>query len=64
MWVKLRTHRKIARKQYLQVAQKKNKSRKAIRRSVRQQLQYLRRDISILHKLLDAYYSLPFNRRQ
>jgi hypothetical protein len=39
------TYRKVARKRYLQTAQKKNKSKKAIRRAVRGQLGYLGRNI-------------------
>jgi len=52
---KPRTYREIARKKYLQTAQKKNKSRKIIRKANRIQLNYVRRDISIVHKLLDAF---------
>lgn len=53
--VKPRTYRKIARKKYLQTAQKKNKSRKVIRKANRCQLNFLKRDISIVNKLLDTY---------
>jgi hypothetical protein len=52
---KPRTYRKIARKQYLNIAQKKNKSKKAKRKGVRQQLSYLGRNIASIHKLLDGY---------
>lgn len=61
---KPRTYRRTARKLYLQVAQKKNKSRKVIRRAIRQQLQYLRRDIAGINSLLDAYERLPFDKYQ
>jgi len=53
--VKPRTYREIARKTYLQTAQKKNKSRKVIRKANRCQLNYVRRDIAIVNELLDAY---------
>ena len=53
--VKPRTYREIARKKYLQTAQKKNKSRKVIRRANRCQLNLVRRDIVAVNKLLDVY---------
>ena len=52
--VKPRTYRRKARKQYLDMAKKKNKSRKMIRKGVKQQLQYVRRDINTVDKLLDG----------
>jgi transposase, IS5 family len=57
---KPRTYRYVARKAYLKTAQKKNKTRKEIRKAVRKQLQYLKRNIKTLNKLLDAYGSIPF----
>jgi hypothetical protein len=59
---KPRTYRRTARQYYLQVAQKKNKSRKVIRRAIRQQLQFLRRNIVSINRLLDAYGCLPFDK--
>jgi hypothetical protein len=56
------TYRGTARKSYLQVAQKKNKSRWVIRRVIRQQLQFLGRDIVSINRLLDAYGCLPFDK--
>ena len=53
--VKPRTYREIARKRYLQTAQKKSKSRKVIRKANRCQLNYVRRDIAIVNELLEAY---------
>jgi transposase, IS5 family len=53
--VKPRTYREVARKTYLQTAQKKNKSRKVIRKANRSQLNYVRRDIAIVNELLDGY---------
>ena len=50
---KARTYRKIARKQYLKVAQNRNPSRKVIRNGIKQQLQYLKRDIKILDNYLN-----------
>ena len=56
---KPRTYRKIARKRYLQTAQKKNKSLKAIRRAVGGQLGYLKRNLASIDQLLEAYPTIP-----
>jgi len=61
---KPRTYRKKARKLYLATAQKKNKSKKVIRRAVREQMQFLRRDIAIIHRLLDGCKCIPFKKSQ
>jgi len=61
---KPRTYRKKARKLYLATAQKKNKSKKIIRRAVREQMQFLRRDIAIIHRLLDGCKCIPFKTSQ
>jgi len=53
--VKPRTYREVARKKYLQTAQKKNKSRKVIRKANRCQLNFVKRDIAIVNELLDVY---------
>lgn len=52
--VKPRTYRRKARKEYLDMAKKKRKSAKVIRKGVKQQLQYVRRDIKITDKLLNS----------
>lgn len=61
---KPRTHREIARKKYLQTAQKKKKTKKEIRRAIREQLQYLKRNISNIIKLLEQYDSIPLEKKQ
>ena len=61
---KPRTYRREARKCYLQTAQKKNKTKKSMRKAVGKQLRYLKRDIGILHHLSDSYERLPFDRHQ
>ena len=61
--LKPRTYRQTARKQYLQVAQKKKKTRQEIRKAVRQQLQYLRRNINSIHKQLNEYARIPLSRQ-
>jgi hypothetical protein len=60
---KPRTYRKVARKAYLSLAQNKNKSRKAIRRGLRKQLGFLRRNIRNVHQLLDQYDKMPLKRK-
>lgn len=59
---KPRTYRQKARKQYLQVAQKKRKSKKELRQAIRRQLGYLGRNITYIHHLLDQYSCIPFTR--
>ena len=60
---KPRTYRKLARKHYLHTAQKKNKSRKIIRKSVGTQLRYLRRNIKSINILLNAYPTIPLDKK-
>ena len=52
---KPRTYRQKARKDYLNVAKNKNKSKKTIRKAVGKQLRYLRRNLKNVHLLLDGY---------
>ena len=49
---KPRTYRQRARAAYLSVARKRRKSRSQIRRGIKQQLQYLRRNIKTIKRLL------------
>ncbi len=58
-----RTYRDIARKQYLKIAQKKTRSRSEIRKGIRQQLQYLKRNIKHLHWLLDQIGYIVFDKK-
>lgn len=51
--IKPRTYRRVARKDYLNMAKKKNKSKKVIRKGVKKQLQYVFRDIKLVTSLLD-----------
>jgi transposase, IS5 family len=62
--VKPRTYREIARKVYLKTAQKKSKSKREIRTAIKRQLNYLRRNIGHIHKLLETYHWLPLDRHQ
>lgn len=56
---KPRTYRRIARKLYLKTAQKKNKSRKQIRKAVGVQLRLVKRNLKSINHLLDAYREIP-----
>ena len=60
--VKPRTYRRTARKQYLQIAKKKQKSKRALRKAIGQQLRYLRRNLKTLNSMLDRFETLgqPF----
>lgn len=52
---KPRTYRRIARKKYLNIAKKKNKSSKVIRRGIREQLGYLKRNLNSIDKLFEQH---------
>lgn len=56
---KPRTYRQVARKRYLQTAQKKNKSHKQIRKATGSQFRFLKRDMNSINRLLDAYGTIP-----
>jgi IS5 family transposase len=62
--VKPRTYREIARKQYLQVAQKKNKTKKQIRAAIKKQLACLQRNLKNIHVLIARSGKMPFNKKQ
>lgn len=61
---KPRTYREVARKNYLQVAQKKNKTKKEIRAAIKKQLACLRRNIKSIKSLLEHFEKIPFNKTQ
>ena len=52
---KPRTYRVEARKTYLEIAQKKTKTKKEIRRAIKKQLQYLRRNLAYIDTLLKEH---------
>src|SRR5690606_31535697 len=60
---KHRTYRKIARKVYLMVAQNKNPSKKVIRKGIRSQLQYLKRNFRTIEKMLDSFEVFPLSHK-
>jgi hypothetical protein len=53
---KPRTHRKNARQDYLSAARKRKKSGKMMRKALRKQLNYLKRNIKTIHALLDSNF--------
>ena len=61
---KPRTYRKVARKRYLQTAQKKNKSKKIIRKAVGSQLRFLSRNLRSINRLLDTYQQIPLEPKE
>jgi IS5 family transposase len=61
---KPRTYREIARKEYLKVAQKKHKTNREIRHSLRKQLSYLNRNIKYIKSLLECFDTIPLKRKQ
>ena len=52
--VKPRTYRQVARREYLAVAKKRKKSGKQVRKAVRKQLQYVKRNLGHIDRLLEA----------
>ncbi|MFC2115513.1 IS5 family transposase [Bacteroidota bacterium] len=65
---KPRTYRRNARKEYLGLAKKRNKSKKEIRVSIGKQLRYVKRNISTIGKMLDKVEkegdgTFPLNQR-
>lgn len=49
-----RIYRRIARKDYLNIAKKKRKTKNEIRKGIRKQLGYLKRDINHIHMILNS----------
>lgn len=62
---KPRTHRRNARKAYLDLAKKKHKTRTEIRKGIGKQLRFLRRNIKSIHQVLDKAedQGFPLNKR-
>ena len=51
--IKPRTYRKRARRDFLKIARKRHKTTKEVRKAIKKQLQYIRRDLKIVDKLLE-----------
>jgi transposase, IS5 family len=61
---KPRNYREKARKEYLQVAQKRNKTRKELSNALKKQLNYLKRNIHSINSILDTIEGIPLDRIQ
>lgn len=61
---KPRTYRQQARKRYLSLAKNKKPGKRLIRDGIRQQLQYLRRNLAHIDGLLDTCEGFPLSARQ
>ena len=61
---KPRTYRRIARKAFLSIAKQKKPSVKKRRSGVKQQLQYLKRNLKSICRLLDSLKSIPLSDKQ
>ncbi len=63
---KPRTYRRVARKDFLNVAKKKNKNAREVRNAIRKQLNYLRRNLGHIDNMLDMFEqgAFPLNRKQ
>jgi len=62
---KPRTYRRIARKEFLMIAKKKNKKKKELRKAIRKQLNYLKRNFIYIEKMLDEFkeHRFPLSKR-
>lgn len=60
-----RTYKRKARRQYLVIVKKKKKTKKEIRKGIRRQLQYVKRDLSYINDLLEkhAILRMALNKR-
>ena len=56
---KPRTYRRVARKEFLNVLKMKRKPTKVLRKAIRKQINYLKRDVRIIHKMLDTIKDRP-----
>jgi len=63
---KPRTYRRVARKEFLNVSKMKRKPANVLRKAIRKQINYLKRDIRIINEKLDTIKDepIPFDRGQ
>jgi len=54
-----RMYKQTARKKYLNIAKKKRKTKNQIRNGIRQQLQYVKRDLGYVNDMVEKHSSLP-----
>jgi len=60
---KPRTYRRNARRDYLNTAKKKKKNKKELHKAIGKQLNYLKRNLGTINKLLDSCPEIPFTKR-
>lgn len=60
---KPRTYRRNARRDYLNTAKKKKKGKKELYKAIGKQLNYLKRNLGTIDKLLDSCPLIPFSKR-
>ena len=60
---KPRTYREQSRERYLALAKNKKPGKKLLRKGLRQQLQYIRRNLSYIEQLLDTFEKFPLSPR-
>jgi len=60
---KPRTYRRNARRDYLNTAKKKKKNKKELYKAIGKQLNYLKRNLGTINKLLDSCPEIPFTKR-
>lgn len=58
-WKKPRTYRRIARKDYLNLAKSKKRSAKKVRMQIRRDLENIKRDLGYIEAYLNASYEMP-----
>ena len=58
--VKPRTYRRVARKAYLNMAKKRNKKSNELRKAIRKQLNYLKRNLNTINELLDKFETIKW----
>ena len=63
---KPRTYRRVARKEFLNVSKMKRKPANVLRQAIRKLINYLKRDVLFINKMLDTIKDelIPFERRQ
>ena len=63
---KPRTYRRVARKDFLNVSKMKRKPANVLRKAIRKQINYLKRDVRTINEMLDTIKDepVPFDRRQ
>ncbi|MCP4270327.1 MAG: IS5 family transposase [Candidatus Brocadiaceae bacterium] len=59
--IKPRTYRQVARKAFLKVAKLRRKSKNTLRKAIRKQLNYVKRDLELIDKMFETAPELRYN---